>query len=98
MANATVKEINVGQVKKDWDSRGFSCEVWTDPPGQIWEDYVHDVDELLMVIEGKLRFELNGKSQELLPGKEVFIPARALHSVENIGGATARWFYGYKRK
>jgi len=37
------------QVEKNWDRRGFSCGLWTDPPGQVWEGYTHSVDELLMV-------------------------------------------------
>jgi hypothetical protein len=28
----------------------------------------------------------------------VFIPARALHTVRNIGGTTARWLYGYRER
>ena len=90
--------IDRDQIKKDWARRGYSCGLWVDPPGQLWEDYVHDTDELLMVLEGKLRLEISGKSQEVPPGKEIFIPAKALHTVENIGGTTARWLYGYKRK
>ena len=31
------------------------------------------------------------------PGDEVMIPARANHSVFNIGGTEARWYYGYRR-
>lgn len=22
-----------------WRTRGFSCGLWTDPPGQVWEGY-----------------------------------------------------------
>ena len=25
---------------------GFSCDLWVDPPGQVWEDYRHATDEL----------------------------------------------------
>jgi len=32
------------QVERDWYSRGFSCGLWVDPPGQMWEDYVHSMD------------------------------------------------------
>ena len=90
--------VDQDKIEKDWAKRGYSCELWVDPPGQLWEDYVHDTDELLMVAEGRLRVEIDGKSKELLAGQEIFIPAKALHTVENIGGTTARWLYGYKRK
>ena len=35
-----------------WRQRGFSCELWVDPPGQVWADFVHPVDELVMVVDG----------------------------------------------
>ncbi|MBV8884287.1 MAG: hypothetical protein JO235_09870 [Chroococcidiopsidaceae cyanobacterium CP_BM_RX_35] len=36
------------KVKNDWENKGFSCGIWTDPPGQIWSNFVHDEDELVM--------------------------------------------------
>ena len=37
-----------------------------------------------------------GSALMLLPGfGEVFIPARALHSVRNVHAGTSRWLYGY---
>ena len=89
-------KIDQSQIEKSWHSRGFSFGLWVDPPGQVWEDYVHEVDELLMVMEGELELEMNGKVLHPKIGEEVFIPANAHHSVRNIGGTTARWLYGYK--
>ena len=83
-------------LQKEWAEKGFSCDLWIDPPGQRWEDYVHDVDEVVYVMEGTLEFEISGKKTVLKPGDEAFIPARAHHAVRNIGGTTARWYYGYK--
>ena len=82
---------------RDWAKRGFSCDLWVDPPGQRWEDYVHGVDEVVYVAEGKLEFETEGKKQTLNPGDEAFIPAGSHHSVRNVGGTTARWYYGYRK-
>lgn len=84
-------------LSKEWGKKGFSCDLWVDPPGQRWEDYVHEVDEVVYVVEGKLEFEIGGKKQILEPGDEAFIPAGALHSVRNVGGTTARWYYGYQK-
>jgi len=80
----------------EWAKKGFSCDLWIDPPGQRWENYVHEVDELLCVAEGKLEFEMNGTKKILNKGDEVFIPAKVRHSVRNVGGTTARWLYGYR--
>ena len=46
--------VKLDSVRSNWHSRGFGCDVWTDPPGQTWEDYRHAVDELVMVLEGEV--------------------------------------------
>lgn len=86
------------QVAKSWRSRGFSCGLWVDPPGQTWEGYTHSVDELLMVLDGELELEMQGRVFRPKPGEEVFIPAHVTHSVRNVGSTTARWLYGYKEQ
>lgn len=84
------------QIADDWKSRGFSCELWTDPPGQRWEDFIHATDELVVVIEGEMEFEVEGEVTHPQPGEEVFIPAKAVHSARNIGNSTARCLFGYR--
>jgi len=86
------------KVAKDWQARGFSCDLWVDPPGQVWEDYVHSTDELLMLMDGKLELEMKGKAFRPAIGEEVLIPANTSHTVSNVGGTTARWLYGYKAR
>ncbi len=91
-----------GRVDRDavaarWRERGFSCGLWVDPPGQIWADYVHDVDELVMVVEGEVEFEIAGKRHHPEPGEELLIPARVTHTVRNLGRGESCWLYGYKR-
>ena len=88
--------VNKQNVSKDWAARGFSCDLWVDPPGQRWEDFVHATDELVLVVEGELEFDINGVVRHPKIGEELFIPAGALHSVRNIGSQTARWLYGYR--
>ncbi|MCK4298258.1 MAG: cupin domain-containing protein [Planctomycetes bacterium] len=83
-------------VSPAWAKDGFSCELWVDPAGQQWLDFVHSTDEVVLVQEGALEFEIDGKRVMLGPGEGVFIPADALHSVWNRGPTTARWLYGYR--
>ena len=85
-------------IKQDWQSRGFSCDVWTDPPGVVWQDYVHSVDELLMLIDGEIEVSFDGKVLRPEIGDEIFIPANVSHTVVNVGSVTNHWFYGYKIK
>lgn len=88
--------VDAAAVRDDWHRRGFSCAVWVDPPGQVWEDYVHTTDELLMLLEGTLELEFGGRRVRPAVGEELFIPARVRHSVRNLGRGWARWLYGYK--
>ncbi len=45
-------ETKLEQVAQDWKRRGFSCELWVDPPGRRWEGFVRGVGELVLVVEG----------------------------------------------
>jgi len=93
-----MKPVNKKEISADWKGRGFGCDLWTDPPGQRWEDFVHGTDELVLVVEGELELEISGVIYHPKIGEEIFIPAGALHSVRNIGNTTARWLYGYGKK
>ncbi len=89
--------IDHKQIATDWAVRGFSCEIWVDPPGQCWEDFIHATDELVIVLEGEMKFEIEGQVRQPRPGEELLIPARAVHSARNIGTTTAQWLFGYQR-
>ena len=83
------------QIAADWAARGFSCDLWTDPPGERWEDFTHATDEVVIVLEGEMEFEVEGEVHHPEPVEELLIPAGAVHSARNIGSTTARWHYGY---
>jgi len=85
------------QIDADWAARGFSCELWVDPPGQRWEAFTNTIDELVIVLEGEMEFEVEGQVQHLQPCEELLIPAGAIHSARNVGSTTARWLFGYRR-
>ena len=82
-------------VRADWKARGFSCETFVDPPGREWNDFVHDTDELVTVVEGRLRCLMNGNTHDLEEGDELFIPKGIRHSVHNVHAGTTRWLFGY---
>ncbi len=87
--------VDASEVECDWRARGFSCENFVDPPGREWNDFIHDTDELVTVLEGRLRFLIDGETYELQPGDELLIPKGLLHSVHNIHRGTTRWLFGY---
>lgn len=90
-------EIDQPTVAASWRERGFSCALWVDPPGQVWPDFVHGTDELVMVVEGQVEFEIGGALHRPAPGDELLIPARTTHTVRTFGPRGSRWLYGYKR-
>ena len=81
---------------KDWVSRGFSCELWVDPPGQEWLGFVHETDELLKVIQGDMNIAIDGALHMPEIGEELFIGKGQMHDVCNVGTTTAKWLYGYR--
>jgi mannose-6-phosphate isomerase-like protein (cupin superfamily) len=84
-------------VRAQWASRGFSCEFWIDAPEQIWHDFEHDVDALVLLVEGVGQIERDGKTVRLQAGDEMLIPAGTRHTVRNCGEGPARWLHGYRR-
>ena len=84
------------QIKQDWNSRGYTFGIFKDPPRHVWADFVHKTDELVVLAEGEIEIEIDGKSQRPQIGEEVFIPANALHTVRNVGSKGNVWYYGYK--
>jgi quercetin dioxygenase-like cupin family protein len=83
------------QVAQDWRRRGYSCDLFTDLPGREWNDFIHATNELVTVMEGRLKLTVGGEEIIAEPGDEVFIPNGIRHSVKNISSSTTRWLYGY---
>ena len=88
--------VDQAKVADQWRGRGYSFGVMTDPPGQVWNDFVHDTDEVMMVVQGEVEIEMGGRTIRCGVGEEILIPAREVHTVRNVGRTGARWIYGYK--
>jgi mannose-6-phosphate isomerase-like protein (cupin superfamily) len=87
--------VDRDEVARDWAARGYGCEWFVDPPGRAWNDFVHDTNELVTVVEGQLELSVLGQVLRVGPGDEVLIPRGAVHSVRNVHSGTTRWLYGY---
>jgi quercetin dioxygenase-like cupin family protein len=87
--------LNREDVAQSWNQRGYSCDVFVDPPGREWNDFTHSTNELVTVVEGALRMTIEEEELIAEPGDEVFIPRGACHSVKNIYHAMTKWLYGY---
>ncbi|MDH3639361.1 MAG: cupin domain-containing protein [Gammaproteobacteria bacterium] len=86
------------EVKETWAARGYSCDVWTDLPGQVWRDYVHESEELVMLMEGQIEITFQGSTVRPGVGEEILIPAGAMHTVRNVGTTHSRWYYGFRQR
>ena len=69
------------QIKQDWNSRGYSFGVFRDPPGQVWADFVHRTDELVVLAEGEIELEIEGKAERFQIGEMVFIPVKEIWNI-----------------
>ena len=87
--------MNPEQIKKDWNLRGYSFGIFKDPPGQVWADFVHKKDEIVVLAEGEI--EIEWKSQQPPIRKGIFIPAKAKYTVRNVGKTINTWYFGYKK-
>ena len=90
--------MNLNQIKENSNYRGYSFGVFKDPPGQVWADFGQMTDELVVLAEGEIEIEIEGKSQRPQIWEEVFIPANALHTLRNVGSMGNVWYYGYKKE
>ena len=60
-------------------------------------NFVHKADKLVLLAEGEIEVEIEGKGYRSEIGEEVFIPANASHTVRNIGSKGNVWYYEYKK-
>ncbi len=87
--------VDQAAVAAAWRARGYSWNLFTDPPGQEWNGFVHATNELVVVLEGRLELTVGGESCAAEPGDEVYIPRDVVHSVKNIHDGVTRWAFGY---
>ena len=73
--------MNSDHIKRDWHSRGYNFGVFRDPPGQVWADFVHQTDELVVLAEGEIEVEIEGKAERFQIGEMVFIPAKEIWKI-----------------
>ncbi|MGD8593233.1 MAG: cupin domain-containing protein [Gammaproteobacteria bacterium] len=92
-----LETISLETIAESWQARGFSFGSWEDFPNTLWENIVHDNDELFMVVSGEIELELAGKCQRIQPGEEVLIPAGIVRSKRILSPNGAQWLFGYRK-
>lgn len=92
-SNAYDVPVAPAAVKADFPD--FSFDTYRDPPYQVWGDFVHDVDEFVVVAEGQIENEVSGERMFCTPGALVRIPAGVRHTLRTSKDAGSVWYYGY---
>jgi quercetin dioxygenase-like cupin family protein len=93
--NRFARPVDRTAVAAEWRARGYSCQLFVDPPGREWNGFVHPTNELVTVVEGRLEMTVAHECVVAEPGDEVFVPRGAVHSVKNAYPGTTRWLFGY---
>ena len=68
-------------IKQNWHSIGYSFGVFRDRPGQVWADFVHQTDELVVLAEGEIEVKIEVKAERFQIGGMVFIPAKEIWKI-----------------
>ena len=50
------------QIKQNLKSRGYTIGIFKDPPGQVWAEFVHKTDELVVLAEGEIEIEMKANN------------------------------------
>ena len=90
--------VDIDALERQFTERGYSFGIFTDPPGQEWLGFVHNVDEIVVPLEGSVEITVAGTVHRPAIGEEVFIPAEAVHDVVTGTESGSRWAYGYRRR
>ncbi len=87
--------VDASYVKSRWRSQGFSFDVFRDPPGQEWNNFVHETDEYVVVANGELSIKVGTSEAVCGPGDLVRIPRGTSHSLKTVSLTGSIWYYGY---
>ncbi len=85
------------EYKNNWTTRGYSFATGVITTDRGVDKASHkDQDELVVVVNGTLEFTLDERSFVADNDSEVYIPARSVHSIKNIGAEDSVIYYGHK--
>lgn len=89
-------DMEIGEIARLWQARGFTCGLADGSPDESWEDSVSFQDELIMAVHGDLEVVLPSQTVRLQPGEEVLVPSGSRYSVHTLSGnGGTKWLYGF---
>lgn len=87
--------IQQDEIAQAWLARGYSCDIWIEPPNQERE---HDTqqDKVMMLVSGMIEIHFADRSVRPEIGEEIKIPAGTHYTLSIRGRTTACWLYGQR--
>jgi uncharacterized cupin superfamily protein len=74
---------------------GYSFDIFIDPSDRVRNDFFYTTNELVTVINGKLKLIIGRERIIAAPDDKVGLLKGVRHSVKNLSSATAHRLYGY---
>lgn len=90
--------IDETALRREFEAKGYSFDIFVDPAGQQWMGFIHPVDEIVVPLKGHVTIFIEGIRHQPAIGEEVFIPAHAVHDVITSKNGGSRWVYGYRAR
>jgi quercetin dioxygenase-like cupin family protein len=63
-----------------------AIELQHDSAGKVHHFHTHPVDEILLIIDGALKFQWDGGERIVRPGDRILLPAGTVHQSEALQG------------
>jgi len=85
------------EYEQNWKDRGYSFHIGTIKLDKGVDQAVHDdKNELVVAVNGSLKFTIDDDSIIAECDTEIFIPVKSTHSIKNVGSEISTIYYGYK--
>ncbi|NEO89075.1 MAG: hypothetical protein F6K56_01890 [Moorea sp. SIO3G5] len=90
-------KINLGlkELKKEWEPKGFKCEIYQTNSVESWSNPGHKTDEFIILIEGEMDIYFQGQTYYPAIGEIFKIPAKVPHKTRYGNSTCLYWIYAF---
>ena len=85
------------EYRKNWNEKGYSFSTGSITLEKGVDQASHEnKDELVVVVNGLIEFTVDDDTFTANCDTEIYIPAKAIHSISNIGSEVSVIYFGYR--
>ncbi len=88
---AKYANIDSSELRKLLNQKGLSAMPWEDAAGTIYSEHWHNEDEIIVVLDGSMKFIIQGAEYLVEAGDELVLPAGTRHEAVNTGRSRVRY-------